>query len=117
MEAITVKRQYNLQTWTPIISECKNSGMTIKDWCNQNDIRPAKFYYWQKQIREELSSSLQLSQTNEHNLNFVEVKEKLIPPLTSKADMVLAIGGVRLEINNSASPTLLTQVLKVIAHV
>lgn len=117
MEAMTAKRQYNLQSWTAIISECKNSGMTIKDWCLENHIQPARFYYWQKQIREQLSSSLPLGQPNENNLNFIEVKDKFSTPMTTKADMVLSMGDIRLEINNSASTTLLAEVLQVITHV
>ncbi len=116
MEAMTAKRRYNLQTWGAIISECKNSGMTIKDWCSENSIQSSRFYYWQKQLRVELSSSLELSQPEHLSTNFVEVKERLTSGSTTKPDMVLAMGEIRLEINNSVSPSILGEVLKVIAH-
>lgn len=38
MNARELKHQHLLNTWTPIIHECKNSGMTVKDWCLENDV-------------------------------------------------------------------------------
>lgn len=111
MNELTVKRQYNLRTWTKIISECTNSGMTIKDWCASNDIQPARFYYWKKQIQEELVKENSLSNT------FVELKDDFHALSSNKADMVLDLNGIRLEINNTATSSLISKVLKVINHV
>ncbi len=33
-------RQANLAKWTAIFQEQKDSGMTIKDWCAQNNVAP-----------------------------------------------------------------------------
>ena len=29
---------FRLQVWTECVRECHNSGMTVKDWCGQNNI-------------------------------------------------------------------------------
>lgn len=78
MNELTVKRQYNLQTWTNIISECTNSGMTIKDWCASNDIQPARFYYWKKQIQEELAKSNAGTNTFFLNLKMIFIHQAQI---------------------------------------
>ncbi|NJO67907.1 MAG: IS66 family insertion sequence element accessory protein TnpB [Bacteroidetes bacterium] len=35
-----------------LIKSCKESGMTNKDFCQQNNIGQAMFYYWQKKMQE-----------------------------------------------------------------
>lgn len=38
--------------WAGKISERAKSGMTIKDWCTANGIKPRVYYYWLKRVRE-----------------------------------------------------------------
>lgn len=40
-----------LETWTAIIQECRNSGMKTKDWLAENNISKDQYYYWFKQLR------------------------------------------------------------------
>ena len=37
-----------IQVWTERVRECHNSGMTVKDWCGQNNINLKTYYYWQR---------------------------------------------------------------------
>ena len=50
---LTVK---NLQhhSWALMIQEQSRSGLSIREWCKQNDIAPKTFYYRRKQVRSEL---------------------------------------------------------------
>lgn len=117
MRVTTAKRQYNLKYWAPIIKECKNSGLTAKEWCRSNDIDPQKFYYWQRQLTEEITSSLvPTSQSKPKVQNFVELPAPPLEPLSSPTDIVITTGTTRLEISNSANITLVTELLKVLNH-
>lgn len=58
MNSREIKRQYNLAQWTPIIKECKSSGMTVKSWCKAQQVDIKQFYYWQRLVRETLCSKL-----------------------------------------------------------
>lgn len=42
-----VARHYRLQQWVTQIQECQNrpSGMSISDWCKQQGITKANYYY------------------------------------------------------------------------
>ena len=42
-----------IEEWTQLLQEADSSGLTRKQWCEQNGISQWKFYYWQKKIREE----------------------------------------------------------------
>lgn len=117
MQAMTAKRQYNLQSWSSIIRECKNSGIYVKDWCAEHDVNVQQFYYWQRQIREELSSSLESESSD--SVNFVRLDDnypKGSNSYSTKPDMALNMGNIQLEINNTASPKLIADILQVLAH-
>lgn len=51
-----VATQYRLQEWTEQIKACQNrpDGMKIIDWCTQNDITKANYYYRLRKVREAL---------------------------------------------------------------
>jgi hypothetical protein len=50
---LTVK---NLQhhSWAIMVQEQTRSGLSIRDWCSQNNISTKTFYYRRKQVRSEI---------------------------------------------------------------
>ena len=54
-------RKKQLETWTAIIQECRNSGMKTKDWLAENNISKDQYYYWFKQLRLTVVGTLLLS--------------------------------------------------------
>jgi len=52
MDEITqVKVRFRMEQWMPLIKECQASGMPVKSWCQENDIKESAYYYWLKKIR------------------------------------------------------------------
>ena len=47
------KAQVRLQNWQMMYSEYANSGMTVKDWCENNNLSTKTFYYRLKRLRME----------------------------------------------------------------
>jgi hypothetical protein len=45
-----ISHEMNLQKWTQIVEECRNSGKTAVKWCAENDINIKTYYYWQHSI-------------------------------------------------------------------
>ncbi|PYG86569.1 hypothetical protein LY28_02997 [Ruminiclostridium sufflavum DSM 19573] len=46
MDKITgTKNDFRIKQWTKIIQTCQASGMTVVDWCSQNDIKIKSYYY------------------------------------------------------------------------
>ncbi|MEG0034782.1 MAG: IS66 family insertion sequence element accessory protein TnpB, partial [Bacilli bacterium] len=43
-----------MQKWITIIDECSKSDLSVKTWCNQNDISEQSYYYWLKKIRTQV---------------------------------------------------------------
>lgn len=116
MNAKNLKHQHNLQVWMPIIHDCKNSGLTVKNWCVQNDVNEKRFYYWQRRVREEILAPAITSKENA--ATFIQIPKA--QPNSSVAfypDMVLDCGDLRVELKNSVSSDLLEDIIRVIRHV
>ena len=43
--------QYRIQTWINIFADCKQSGMTVQQYCDANQLSRDSYYYWYKKIR------------------------------------------------------------------
>ena len=43
---------WNLKEFESIYSSCESSGLKVRDFCANEVINEAKFYYWQKKLRE-----------------------------------------------------------------
>ena len=53
-DELVVRDEYRARTWAMLIRECKASGMTNKDFCEQRGISEKSFYYWQKKLRTKI---------------------------------------------------------------
>ncbi len=49
----TTKHEVLKSQWIEIVKRQNQSGQSIKEWCEENDISRTKFYYWPRVIREE----------------------------------------------------------------
>lgn len=39
--------------WSERIIACKNSNMTVAEWCAQNDVREKTYWKWHKKLKDE----------------------------------------------------------------
>ena len=51
MSARSQERQARLDQWQAMIRECRQSGETIKGWCEREGIAVATYYYWERRCR------------------------------------------------------------------
>jgi transposase-like protein len=47
-----VTRQFRLQQWQAIFHDRAESGLSVKDYCQNHGITKDSYYYWQKVARE-----------------------------------------------------------------
>lgn len=52
MNTREVASKVRLSQWVVLLREQKSSGMNIKDWCEAQGINRARYFYWQKKLRE-----------------------------------------------------------------
>ena len=58
MNAKQTLRQATLAKWSTIFQEQQSSGLTIKEWCSQNNVSIHNFYYWKRIAKEEYLKSV-----------------------------------------------------------
>lgn len=102
--------------WAEIIKRHTSSGLTIRLWCQENEISTTQFYYWLRVIREEsLIKAGTLAVTGQQP-QFIEVKPSVE---TSKSNPVGICAVIRsneneIEILNGADPGTLEAILKIL---
>ena len=100
-----VAKQCRIQSWAMQIKDCQNrpSGMTVDDWCLQNNITKANYYYRLKCVRQACLDSMESTPA------FVELPVPEIKPtnecITSYSAVAVIRGanGLSIELHENAS--------------
>ena len=58
MEARAIKTEYRLSQWAQIVQERNASGMSINEYCKENNIVESRYFYWLKKIKEKAGQKL-----------------------------------------------------------
>ena len=117
-----VAQQTRLNQWAEQIRECNNrpQGMTVDDWCLQNGITRANYYWRLRKVREAL---LTVAETAT-NATFVELKEPEVDPVpvkpkedfSPKIVAVIKTNQCSIEITDQASSTFLNHLIGAMTH-
>lgn len=117
-------RELKLNRWAQLIHECKNSGLSAREWMQQNGIRKNQFYYWQRQLRAQALQTLpEKAPTSEPTQTLVEVTPSTSDSVSPEKrriidDPVLSIriADAVIEVRKDISADLLHMVLQEIRH-
>ena len=47
-----LNRRDKLEVWSKRVSDCRSSGMTVQQWCEENGVNSKTYYYWQRKLFE-----------------------------------------------------------------
>ena len=86
-DILTVRSEYRMQEWIQIIQQCKESGLSNKEFCQQRGIAEKTYYYWLRKIRE---SAIAAEQPQ-----LVALEESIAK---SEGKLVIQFRGARLEL-------------------
>lgn len=50
-DILQVREEYRLQQWGQIVQQCRESGLSNRDFCRQNGITEKTYYYWLRKLR------------------------------------------------------------------
>ena len=51
MNVTDLKTQMHMQEWAKLVEARQDSGLTIKEWCQQNNLPESRYYYYLKKLR------------------------------------------------------------------
>lgn len=125
--------QANLSKWTALFHEQRQSGLTIKDWCSQNNVSVYAFFYWKRIAKETyVQSILPGSVPQPDQLSCIpgttiaaDEKHELYDlsnlrhhkPQPAPAPITILLDNFRITFDADASDDRIFQVLKAVRHV
>jgi hypothetical protein len=128
MSSKSIIDQAKLASWASMFSDQKTSGLSVAEWCLQNNISKNRFFYWKRKLKDEvitsnlpdivpLSMTPSKSPSNELS-NLQTTRESCTSCATFQTSCArVYINGVTVEFDASASDGLIRSVLKAVRHV
>jgi len=114
MNTSLVAKQYKLNEWAMSITDYKNSGLSVTEWCNKKGVTKSAYYYRLKKLREACIESIDSPVSGPIPLSkIVDVNPE------SEVDNYITItcNKLSIHVSNFSSMPLLESVLKVISNV
>lgn len=66
MDSRKVTQEVRLRQWSELVREQKNSGQSIKSWCEDRGIPRQQYFYWQRKLREAACALIQREAPETH---------------------------------------------------
>ncbi|MEG1194370.1 MAG: hypothetical protein RSE58_02215 [Clostridia bacterium] len=136
MTICELKQRTRLSEWRTAIQQQKASGQSIKQWCEENNCGEGKYYYWLKQVRQEMleqgsASTVALVQFEPERLPVaaMEISTQKSPlqaaatetptqksPLQATDNILIHYGKACVELPKTTVATDVAQLLKLLCH-
>lgn len=112
----SAKHASKMAEWRILIRECRNSGKTVKDWCEENHIGLKTYYRWQRSIWDNESENRSIEPVKTEMLQFAEIPQIRMESDFHQAEIVIRKGSWRIEVQNNANPAIICQIMQMVAQ-
>ena len=129
MNARQKLHQIHLQEWTVRFADQKASGLTVRQWCEQNNLSFHTYNYWKHLLKEEvvdqslpdivplslpvLSGSDSSSGTTASAFPSIRANRSI---RSNNSNVKMLINGVSIEIDTAVSEEFLGKLIKTVCH-
>ena len=101
--------------WAMLIKERVESGMTVREWCHERNIKESQYYYWLKILRRDAAESKEQGQQVSPFVELPAVcQEQIFQPGAAAA--VIRRGNIVIEVTESASAGFIAKVTEAVAN-
>jgi len=123
MNTSAITAEYRLAYWAGIIQERRESGLSIKAFCEKAGFHENIYFYWQRKLREATCEQLAVigkgtAATGMASSGFTEIRisesarASFRPGATSSGCLYIEVGGIRITADDAYPPTKLAELLK-----
>ena len=99
-----VNQPQKLGEWAERVTACRNSGLSVRAWCQENEVSEQTYYRWQRRLYE-------LAQ-EEREGGFAEITPIRRTP--GSIAVTMQIGGAELAVHNGADAATVEAVLRAV---
>ena len=112
-------RQYRLNQWAEQIRDCHNrpEGMSVKEWCSQQGITKANYYYRLRQVRRACLETVPKEQLPQSIVPVPQEIMRSVPEVPSASELEISVNGFCIHVTENTTPELLGMVLEVASYV
>lgn len=97
--------QAKLARWAQVVSQCRGSGVSVRQWCQENGVNISSYYKWQRKVYA--------AAQDQQARSFVEVTP-VQPEAVGGVAVTLRIAGAELDIHNGADAATVEAVLRAV---
>ena len=110
-----LKHEVTAERWSILIKERMDSGMTIKEWCQERNIKESQYYYWLRNLRQDEANA---AERNSQAAPFVELPVISREPevQSGRPAAIIRKGDISIEITESASAGFIAKIMEAAAH-
>ncbi len=120
MDIQKLNKSERLGEWAQMISQCRNSGMTVSAWCREHDINTKTYYYRLRRLCEAIPEP-----TKPDNLSLpTGATEPLFADVTpaeltkrGPAAINIRMGSTEVEIRNGADAVTIEAALRALSRI
>ena len=106
---LEIRTKVRISQWQSIIKECRESGMTVTEFCEDRNISCHAYYYWLRKIRE------YITQPQSTETEFVQLPSPVeVPAPANPGTITIHASGMSVEVKGSVNKASLKTVLKVL---
>lgn len=112
--------QLRLNEWSSRFSDQKASGLTVKQWCDQNNLSIHTYNYWKHLLKEELASQVLPDIVP---VSLPDTTNELLPMFSNNSSLTnhairstekLTINNISIEVDSAISVAFLTTLIKAV---
>ena len=97
--------QHKLAQWVQIVSQCRDSGLSIRQWCQEHGVNISSYYKWQRKVYAMAQA--------QQEIQFAEVTPKQTVRSAGIA-VTVRISDAEADIHNGADEATVETVLRVL---
>ena len=125
MNELSLKTQMSIQKWLDIIHRYRESGLSNRQWCQENGIQLKSYYYWLSKVRKlaieqiprktSAPPSLPSTVSRSASITFAEIPVKR--NYSREADPItIHIGNASIEIPTDAPDPLIQSIVRTVSQ-
>lgn len=131
MSAKSTIHQVRLNEWAIRISEQKASGLSVPDWCEQNNLTVHQYFYWKRQLKTQAVKQMlpdivpisletvplePLSRESTNLAPMTQVQNTTLASCTTCSCARVLINGISIELDSSASEEFIRTLIKAVRY-
>ena len=97
--------QNKLAQWTQVVAQCRGSGLSVRQWCQEHGLNVSSYYKWQRKVYAAAQA--------QRESRFVQVTPAQ-PVAVGGVAVSVRIVGAEVDIHNGADAAAVETVLRVL---